>query len=92
MEQEKKLARERASIRILNAGESTYPDAWEGYRACASYDGASCLWGQKYDDIDFSKLKPLVCGAAHKAKWNATGYEDPMHWCSLARTVRPNKS
>jgi murein tripeptide amidase MpaA len=28
-----------AAIRIGNAGEATYPDAWEGYRACASYDG-----------------------------------------------------
>jgi murein tripeptide amidase MpaA len=25
-------------IRIANAGEATYADAWEGYRACASYD------------------------------------------------------
>jgi len=23
---------------IVNAGATTYPDAWEGYRACASYD------------------------------------------------------
>ena len=28
-----------ASIRIANAGQASYPDAWDGYRACASYDG-----------------------------------------------------
>jgi murein tripeptide amidase MpaA len=27
-----------AAIRIANAGKATYADAWEGYRACASYD------------------------------------------------------
>jgi hypothetical protein len=75
-----------------NAGFLVFTIMPDGNPACASYDGASCLWGQKYDDIDFSKLKPLVCGAAHKAQWGATGYEDSTHWCSLARTVRPNKS
>ena len=29
---------ETCSIRILNAGEATYPSGWEGYRAVASYD------------------------------------------------------
>ncbi len=29
---------QEATIRILNAGEATYPDGWEGYRAVASYD------------------------------------------------------
>jgi murein tripeptide amidase MpaA len=27
------------ALRIVNAGRATYPDAFEGYRACASYDG-----------------------------------------------------
>ena len=26
------------SLEIVNAGECTYPDAWDGYRACCSYD------------------------------------------------------
>jgi murein tripeptide amidase MpaA len=26
-------------MRIVNAGESLYPGGWDGYRACASYDG-----------------------------------------------------
>ena len=30
---------ERRAFRIEGAGGSEYPDGWEGYRACASYDG-----------------------------------------------------
>ena len=26
------------ALDIVNAGEASYPRAWEGYRACASYD------------------------------------------------------
>ena len=29
---------EPCTIRLLNAGQSTYPAGWEDYRACASYD------------------------------------------------------
>jgi murein tripeptide amidase MpaA len=29
---------EPCSIRLLNAGKSTYPEGWEGYQAVASYD------------------------------------------------------
>jgi hypothetical protein len=36
------------------------------------------------DQIDFSRIQPLVCGADHRAKWGITGYEDPSHWCNLA--------
>lgn len=28
-------------LRIVNAGESSFPGGWDGYRACASYDGES---------------------------------------------------
>jgi hypothetical protein len=52
---------------------------------CASYDGSGCLWGQTEFQIDFSRVQPLVCGADHQAKWGVTGYEDPRHWCSIAR-------
>lgn len=55
--------------------------------ACASYDGANCLWGVTYDQLDFAQLKPLVCGEGHRAAWGVTGYEDPKHWCSLARKL-----
>ena len=30
---------EERRFRIENAGEAEYPDGWEEYRACASYDG-----------------------------------------------------
>jgi hypothetical protein len=57
----------------------------DGNPACASYNGASCLWGVTLAEIDQARLKPLVCGEAHRARWGATGFEDATHWCSLAR-------
>ena len=56
-----------------------------GNPACASYDGRDCLWGQNINQIDFSKVRPLVCGANHRAAWGVTCYEDPKHWCNLAK-------
>lgn len=55
-----------------------------GNPACASYDGTNCLWGQKMSDIDFAKVKPLICGAAHRKLYGVTGFEDANHWCNLA--------
>lgn len=71
-----------------NGGLLVFTIRSDGNAACASYDGGGCLWGQTYDQIDFNRLRPLVCGAEHRAKWGVTGYEDPKHWCSLARTMR----
>ena len=53
--------------------------------ACASYDARNCLWGLSIGEIDFSKVRPLVCGAAHRTLYGVTGYEDPKHWCNLAQ-------
>ena len=75
-----------------NGGLLVFTILPDGNPACASYDGLRCLWGQRYDDIDFAKVKPLVCGETHRKLWGATGYEDATHWCSLARSVRPNRS
>lgn len=68
-----------------NAGKVLFTVMPSGDPACMSYDGRDCLWGVLYNDIDFSKVKPLICGDYHKAIWGATGYEDPKHWCSLVR-------
>jgi hypothetical protein len=56
-----------------------------GNPECASYDGRNCLWGQAMNKIRFDEVRPLVCGADHRAKWGVTGYDDPRHWCSLVR-------
>ena len=37
-------------MRIENAGDATYPDGWEGYKACASYDGQR--WFRVPTDFD----------------------------------------
>lgn len=69
-----------------NGGLLVFTIMADGNPACASYNGASCLWGVPLAQIDLARLKPLVCGEAHRALWGATGYEDPNHWCSLARS------
>jgi hypothetical protein len=70
-----------------NAGMVVFTIMPDGNPACASYDASGCLWGVSYDQIDFTKVKPLVCGDGHRAVWGATGYEDPKHWCNLAKQV-----
>jgi hypothetical protein len=67
-----------------NAGRLAFVSTSDGNPACASYDGASCLWAKSRAEIDFSKVKPLACGARHRELYGATGFEDPKHWCNLA--------
>jgi len=56
--------------------------------ACASYNGRDCLWGiTSPRQIRFDRIRPLVCGADHREKWGVTGYENPRHWCNLAKRV-----
>ena len=71
-----------------NGGLLVYTIMPDGNPACASYDGRGCLWGVGYGQVDFSRVRPLVCGQAHRALYNVTGYEDPKHWCSVARRLR----
>ena len=68
-----------------NGGRLVFSIAGDGNPACASYDGQSCLWGQSMGDIDFSRVRPLVCGAYHRKLYGVTGFEDANHWCSLAK-------
>jgi hypothetical protein len=70
-----------------NAGQVAFTIMPDGNPACASYNQVDCLWGVPIADLDFSKLKPLVCGEMHRAKYGTTGYDDPKHWCSLAKVV-----
>jgi len=72
-----------------NGGHLVFAIMADGNPGCASYDGASCLWGTRMGDIDFSKVKPLVCGAQHRRLYGVTGFEDPKHWCNLALGPQP---
>lgn len=67
-----------------NGGRLVYAITAGGNPACVSYDGASCLWGKTTGEIDFAKVRPLVCGADHRKLYGVTGFEDPKHWCNLA--------
>lgn len=67
-----------------NAGRLAYVITADGNPACATYDGANCLWGKSRSEIDFARVKPLACGARHRQLYGSTGFEDPKHWCNLA--------
>jgi len=71
-----------------NAGRLAFTFTNDGNPACASYDGRTCLWGQAMAEIDFSRVRPLACGAAHRNVYGVTGFEDPQHWCNIALRVR----
>ena len=70
-----------------NGGVVVYRITASGDPACASYDGQNCLWGQGLKQVQLNRVRPLVCGANHKAKWGVTGYEDRRHWCNRAKQV-----
>lgn len=55
------------ALRIVNAGEASYPSGWEGYRACASYDGER--WFRVPTDYDGAVLTIL-----HAAKRREVRY------------------
>src|SRR5262245_2957245 len=42
------------SLQITDAGQSSYPGGWSGYRACASYDGDD--WFRVPADLDGDAL------------------------------------
>jgi hypothetical protein len=75
---------QEANFPAPNAGRLAFTISADGNPACATYDGANCLWGKSVAEIDFAKVKPLACGARHRELYGSTGFEDPKHWCNLA--------
>jgi hypothetical protein len=80
-----------ASFPAPNGGWLVFRIAAGGNPACASYNGRDCLWGRSSDQIRFDRVRQLTCGADHRDKWGVTGYEDPRHWCNLARAARSTR-
>ena len=54
----------------------------DGNFSCYSEDGVNCQSGTP--STDPLKVKPLVCGRAHKAVWPTYGYDVSWHWCNVA--------
>jgi len=75
---------QEANFPAPNAGRLAFTITADGNPACATYDGANCLWGKSVAQIDFAKVKPLACGARHRELYGSTGFEDPKHWCNVA--------
>ena len=75
-----------------NGGLLVFAILSDGNPACASYDGRVCLWGQSTRNIEFARVRPLACGAAHRRLYGVTGFENPNHWCNLALQGRPTQA
>jgi hypothetical protein len=62
----------------------------EGHMMCAtSADGTCKLDDERRKPTPEEKIEPLVCGAAHQARFNTTGYEreTPANWCKAPLIV-----
>jgi len=66
----------------------------QGEVECMSFNNRDCLWQSSNIACEAVKigqsanpgaLKPLVCGAMHQQMWGGPGYDNPGHWCSIAR-------
>ena len=77
----------QANFAAPNGGVVVYKIMPSGDPACASYDGRNCLWGEGLNHVRLNDVHPLICGANHRAQWGVTGYENPRHWCNLAKQV-----
>lgn len=60
---------------------------------CMASDGKNCIYDAKMTCAQWvaappKELKPLACGADHKAAWGITGYSTP-HWCSAGHKNLP---
>lgn len=54
----------------------------DGNFSCYSEDGIHCKPGAPSTNPE--RVKPLVCGNAHRSVWGTTGYDTSAHWCNEA--------
>ncbi|OWQ48522.1 hypothetical protein CDL60_01060 [Roseateles noduli] len=84
----------------LKGGELTVvapppePSAWRAFNdqfyrvesdgnfSCYSEDGVNCKRGDPAPGT--ARIRPLVCGLDHRAKYGITGYDTAGHWCNVA--------
>jgi len=66
---------QRCALRFLNAGESTYPDGWQGYQAVASYDREN--WFRVPTTFD-GKVMTIAHTPQHDSIYYA--YFEPYSW------------
>jgi murein tripeptide amidase MpaA len=76
----------RLTLRLLNAGQSSYPEGWDGYRACVSDDGET--WTRAGTRFVEGVLE-IDHAAAADAVWFAyfTPYDLARHERLLARAA-----
>jgi hypothetical protein len=60
---------------------------------CLSGDGENCSWFINEKDCDdnydiqmsMPNVQDITCGDKHKAKFGNSGYDNPLHWCSIIK-------
>lgn len=60
----------------------------EGDLMCYSKDGVNCLELRAESIQRGQSVKPLVCGAHHRATRGESGYDQPRHWCRSPKIVK----
>ena len=82
---------ERVSLRLVNARAASYPDAWEGYRACVSSDRKS--WHRvesRYTngalEIEFDADADAVW-VAYLTPYSNERHQDFLGWCQARARV-----
>ncbi|HKR88195.1 MAG TPA: M14-type cytosolic carboxypeptidase [Phenylobacterium sp.] len=74
------------TLRIVNAGGSTYPEGWAGYRACVSEDGETWTRAEtRYADGVLEIRHRPAAEALHVAYFPP--YDDRRHQALLARAT-----
>lgn len=60
----------------------------QGDMECFSTNARDCAWGNgtgqkcvNYVNNNYKSVRPLVCGAHHKAIYSGGGYDSKNHWC-----------
>ncbi|MGL5936559.1 MAG: hypothetical protein ACRCZI_13175 [Cetobacterium sp.] len=62
---------------------------------CMSVNAKDCMWKATPSDCKAAlnhpaeSIKPLACGAGHKAAWGDTGYDNSNHWCAKVKPLIP---
>jgi len=63
-----------------------------GHTMCESYDAQNCDWNVGGDEPTLlAMIRPLVCGAEHRAVTGISGYDTPGHWCATPEIVQRDR-
>lgn len=79
-------AEQDLTLRIVNAGGSTYPEGWPGYRACVSFDGETWMRAETGYADGVLEIRPRAPAGALRVAYFPP-YDDRRHEALLARAT-----